>query len=95
MLMHNELSTAVQHRLPAVWILLNDSKYGMIDHGMRGSGFTPAETAIPTVSAAKKTSTGLSSRPWPPTAPLSSTSSSMLRSSRRWDRESSSFGPKV
>lgn len=49
MLMNNELSTAVQYGIPAVWIILNDSQYGMIEHGMRGSGYTPAGTEIPRV----------------------------------------------
>lgn len=49
MLMNNELSTAVQYGVSAVWIILNDSQYGMIEHGMRGSGYTPAGTEIPRV----------------------------------------------
>ncbi len=47
MLMNNELSTAVQHGVAAVWIILNDSQYGMIEHGMRGSGYIPAGTELP------------------------------------------------
>jgi acetolactate synthase-1/2/3 large subunit len=47
MLMNSEISTAVQYRIPAVWIVLNDSQYGMIDHGTRHAGYQPAETAIP------------------------------------------------
>ena len=47
MLMMNELSTAVQHQLPATWIVLNDGQYGMIEHGMRAQGFSPAQTALP------------------------------------------------
>ncbi len=49
MLMNNELSTAVQYGVAAVWIILNDSQYGMIEHGMRGSGYVPAGTEIPRV----------------------------------------------
>jgi len=49
MLMNNELSTAVQYGVAAVWIILNDSQYGMIEHGMRGSGYIPAGTEIPRV----------------------------------------------
>jgi acetolactate synthase-1/2/3 large subunit len=47
MLMNSEISTAVQYRIPAVWIVLNDSQYGMIDHGTRHAGYQPVETAIP------------------------------------------------
>ena len=47
MLMNNEVSTAVHYHLPAVWIILNDAQYGMIDHGMRALGMDPVETAIP------------------------------------------------
>ncbi len=47
MLMNSEISTAVQYRIPALWIVLNDSQYGMIDHGMRHAGYAPVETAIP------------------------------------------------
>lgn len=47
MLMNNEVSTAVHYNLPAVWIILNDAQYGMIDHGMRALGMEPVETAIP------------------------------------------------
>ncbi|MFV8754292.1 thiamine pyrophosphate-dependent enzyme [Nannocystaceae bacterium ST9] len=47
MLMNSEVSTAVQYRIPAVWIVLNDSQYGMIDHGTRHAGYQPVETSIP------------------------------------------------
>ncbi len=47
MLMNSEISTAVQYRVPAVWIVLNDSQYGMIDHGTRHAGYQPVETGIP------------------------------------------------
>ena len=47
MLMNSEISTAVQHGVPAVWIVLNDSRYGMIEHGMRAQGWPPLATAIP------------------------------------------------
>ncbi|MEZ4451951.1 MAG: thiamine pyrophosphate-dependent enzyme [Nannocystaceae bacterium] len=49
MLMNNELSTAVQYRVPAVWIILNDSQYGLIEHGMRSLGYVPERTEIPRV----------------------------------------------
>jgi acetolactate synthase-1/2/3 large subunit len=47
MLMNSEISTAVQHGAPAVWIVLNDSRYGMIEHGMRAQGWSPLATAMP------------------------------------------------
>lgn len=47
MLMNCEVSTAVQYGLPVVWIVLNDSQYGMVEHGMRSAGYQPVETAIP------------------------------------------------
>ena len=47
MLMNSEVSTAVQYGIPAVWVVLNDSRYGMIDHGMRHAGYGPVETNLP------------------------------------------------
>lgn len=47
MLMNNEISTAVHHRAPAVWIVLNDSQYGMIRQGMLANGHRPFATEIP------------------------------------------------
>lgn len=47
MLMNSEISTAVQYGLPAVWIVLNDSQYGMIDHGMRHGGYAPESVSMP------------------------------------------------
>lgn len=47
MLMNCEVSTAVQYGLPVVWIVVNDSQYGMVEHGMRSAGYQPVETAIP------------------------------------------------
>jgi acetolactate synthase-1/2/3 large subunit len=41
MLMHQEVSTAVAHRVPTIWIVLNDGRYGMIEQGMRALGWTP------------------------------------------------------
>lgn len=41
MLMHQEVSTAVVHRVPAIWVVLNDGRYGMIEQGMRALGWTP------------------------------------------------------
>jgi acetolactate synthase-1/2/3 large subunit len=47
MLMANEISTAVAHGLDAVWIVLNDARYGMIEEGMRSIGWEPFDTVIP------------------------------------------------
>jgi acetolactate synthase-1/2/3 large subunit len=47
MLMNNEISTAVQYGIGAVWIVLNDGRYGMIEQGMRSQGWAPIATAIP------------------------------------------------
>ncbi len=47
MLMQNEVSTAVQYRAKAVWIVLNDAKYNMIEQGMTHWGLDPVETDIP------------------------------------------------
>ncbi len=47
MLMLEEVSTAVHYGIPAVWVVLNDSRYGIVDHGMRASGYDPVETALP------------------------------------------------
>ena len=47
MLMNSEISTAVQYKIPAVWIVLNDSAYGMVFQGMNTVGIKPIETEIP------------------------------------------------
>jgi acetolactate synthase-1/2/3 large subunit len=52
MLMLNEINTAVQYGAPAVWIVLNDARYGMIDQGMRTQGFAPVEVHMPRVDFA-------------------------------------------
>jgi acetolactate synthase I/II/III large subunit len=49
LLMQNEISTAVHYGARAVWIVLNDSQYGMIEQGMRGLRMVPTETQIPAV----------------------------------------------
>ncbi|HEY1955561.1 MAG TPA: thiamine pyrophosphate-binding protein [Polyangiaceae bacterium] len=49
MLMQNELSTAVKYGVPAVWVVLNDAQYGMIEQGMRAGHLEPVETQIPRV----------------------------------------------
>jgi acetolactate synthase-1/2/3 large subunit len=47
MLMQNEMSTAVQYRASAVWFVLNDAKYNMIEQGMTHWGHHPVETDMP------------------------------------------------
>ncbi len=47
MLMNNEISTAVAHGIPAVWVILNDGHYNMCRQGMASLGLSPADTAIP------------------------------------------------
>lgn len=47
MLMNSELSTAVQHGAPAIWVVLNDSLYGMIRQGMEANGHQAIATEIP------------------------------------------------
>ncbi|APR86004.1 Acetolactate synthase large subunit protein [Minicystis rosea] len=47
MLMNSEISTAVQYRIPAVWVVLNDSAYGMIDQGLSALGLPAVETQLP------------------------------------------------
>jgi acetolactate synthase-1/2/3 large subunit len=49
MLMQNELSTAVKYGVDAVWVILNDAQYGMIEQGMRAGNLEPVETQIPRV----------------------------------------------
>ena len=40
MLMNNEINTAVEYRVPAIWVVLNNSRYQMCEKGM---GFGPTE----------------------------------------------------
>ena len=47
MLMQNEISTAANYGIGAVWIVLNDARYGMIEQGMRTVGWQPFETDFP------------------------------------------------
>ncbi|WP_170319712.1 thiamine pyrophosphate-dependent enzyme [Polyangium spumosum] len=47
MLMLGEVSTAVRYGIPAVWVVLNDRRYGIVEHGMRASGYDPVETTLP------------------------------------------------
>lgn len=47
MLMLNEVSTAVQYRADAVWVVLNDARYLMCEQGMNAMGVTPFGTDLP------------------------------------------------
>jgi acetolactate synthase-1/2/3 large subunit len=47
MLMLNEINTAANYGLGAVWIVLNDARYGMIEQGMQSVGWQPFETDFP------------------------------------------------
>jgi acetolactate synthase-1/2/3 large subunit len=44
MLMQNEINTAATYGIDAVWIVLNDARYGMIAQGMQAIGWEPFET---------------------------------------------------
>jgi acetolactate synthase-1/2/3 large subunit len=63
MLMQSEVSTAVQHRARAVWIVLNDGRYGIVEQGMRDLGWHPVGVHIaPTDFAAWARALGCASR---------------------------------
>lgn len=47
MLMGTEVSTAVQYGAQAVWVVLNDGRYNMVEQGMTALGFQPLETRLP------------------------------------------------
>ena len=47
LLMQNEINTAVSYGLRAVWIVLNDARYGMIAQGMQSIGWEPFATDFP------------------------------------------------
>jgi acetolactate synthase I/II/III large subunit len=47
LLMQNEINTAAAYGLPAVWIVLNDARYGMVEQGMRSIGWEPFATDFP------------------------------------------------
>ena len=49
MLMLAEVSTAVRHRARAVWIVLNDACYGMVEQGIRSLGWDTWHNDIPRV----------------------------------------------
>lgn len=46
MLMQNEINTAATYGIDAVWIVLNDARYGMIEQGMKSIGWQPFETSF-------------------------------------------------
>ncbi len=41
LLMNNEISTAVSLGVPAIWVVLNDARYGLVADGMQGLGYAP------------------------------------------------------
>jgi acetolactate synthase-1/2/3 large subunit len=47
MLMHNEINTAATYGVDAIWIVLNDARYGMIAQGMESVGWQPFATNFP------------------------------------------------
>jgi len=47
MLMNSEISTAVKHKIPAIWIVLNDGRYNMCDQGMNMEGFHDVDAQFP------------------------------------------------
>jgi acetolactate synthase-1/2/3 large subunit len=46
MLMNSEINTAVKYQIPAVWIVLNDSRYNMCAQGMSLLGFKDIDTQM-------------------------------------------------
>jgi acetolactate synthase I/II/III large subunit len=47
MLMNQEINTAVQYQIPAVWIILNDGNYNMCTQGNKVRGYDAVKTQIP------------------------------------------------
>jgi acetolactate synthase I/II/III large subunit len=47
MLMANEVSTAVHEGAPAIWVVLNDSRYNMCAQGVRALGLPEVDCAMP------------------------------------------------
>lgn len=52
MLMGTELNAAAQYGAKAVWVVLNDAQYSMVDQGMRALGLTPLDMEMPRVDFA-------------------------------------------
>jgi acetolactate synthase-1/2/3 large subunit len=48
-----ELTVALQHNLSVIFVVLNDSSYGMVEHGQRLTGAESIGTELPEVSYAK------------------------------------------
>lgn len=48
-LMQDEVSTAAHLGLPVTWVVLNDSRFGMVAQGLEGLGREPADVAWPEV----------------------------------------------
>lgn len=42
-----EITVAIQEKLPVIFVVLNDSAFGMVKHGQRMTGAEPIGTAIP------------------------------------------------
>ncbi|RAT18585.1 hypothetical protein AU490_05655 [Lonsdalea populi] len=49
MLMNNEISTAVHHQAPAIWVVLNDGSYNMCRQGLSSVGYPALDCTIPQV----------------------------------------------
>lgn len=47
LLMNNEINTAAKYGIPAIWVVLNDGAFGLVDHGMQAMGFSAADMQIP------------------------------------------------
>lgn len=58
MLMTNEISTAVQHAAPCIWVVLNDARYNMCAQGMATLGLRADASIPPTNFAALATALG-------------------------------------
>ncbi len=52
LLMHDEINTAVALDVPAIWIVLNDARYGLVEDGMRHLGYQEGDLAMPRVDFA-------------------------------------------
>ncbi len=47
MLMNNEINTAVKYGAHAIWVVLNDARYGLTEYGLQALGIEPLETRLP------------------------------------------------
>ena len=48
----HEITVAVEHKLPIVYIILNDEAYGMVKHGQKMAGAELTSTDLPAVNFA-------------------------------------------